>query len=163
MYERAYGDKCAHGWRDAAQIAKAIRLDIKEAIAAGDLPGGPKNYRVRTRKYSGGQAIDVSAVGLDGMYQQCEGIKPGSKRPFESGEGWTAMGCGNVWCKAGGQYRDSEHAKYHRIQSVEGRRVNEILQKIHDSYNWDGSEVMVDYFDKLYWGHAEVIDPERGY
>lgn len=157
MYERRYGEKCERGYRDAAQIAKQIRVDIKAAIASGELPGAPGNYSVRTRKYSGGQAIDLVAKGLGEMYQQCEGIKPGSE------SGYAAMSCGNVWCKAGGQYKDSPHAQYHRILSAEGQRVKAALQKIHDAYNWDGSEVMVDYFDRLYWGHAEIQDPERGW
>lgn len=161
MYERSYGEKY-QGYARAADIAKLIRADIKVEITAGNLPGTMKNYSVRSRSYSGGQAIDVTAKGLDGMYQQCEGIKPGTKKDLGSGYS-AAQSCGNVWCKAGGQYQDSEHAQYHRIKTVEGWRVAGILQKIHDSYNHDGSEIMVDYFDRLYWGHAEIVDPERGW
>jgi len=163
MYERAYGEKCDGGFRRVTDIAKQIRADIKAAIASGQLPGSMKNYSVRSRSYSGGQAIDIAAKGLDGMYQWCEGIKPGSKRPFENGEGWTAQSCGNVWCSAGGQYRDSEHAKPHRIKTVEGERVLAILQGFWDAYNWNGSEIQVDYFDRLYWGVPEIVDPERGW
>lgn len=163
MYERVYGEKSQRGWRKAADIAKLIRADIKAAIAAGELPGSAKNYSVRSRSYAGGQAIDLVAKDLPGLYQQCEGIKPGTKKEFDGGDGWTAMSCGNSWCKAGGEHRDHPAARYHRILSEEGQRVLGLLQKIHDSYNWDGSEVMVDYFDKLYWGNADIQDPERGW
>ena len=157
MYERAYGEKCDGGFRRVTDIAKQIRADIKAAIASGQLPGSVKNYSVRSRSYSGGQAIDIRAKELDGMYQQCEGIIPGSE------DGFGARSCGNVWCKAGGQYRDSEHAKYHRILSAEGRRVLDVLQGFWDAYNWNGSEIQVDYFDRLYWGVPEIVDPERGW
>ncbi len=151
-YERSYGAKYAEPaqYASAADIAKLIRRDIKAAIAAGDLPGTAKNYSVRSRSYSGGQAIDIAAKGLDGMYQVCDGIVPGSE------DGYGAHACGNVWCKAGGQYKDSPSAQYHPILTVEGRRVQDLLQAIHDSYNHDGSDSMVDYFDKRYWGCAEV-------
>jgi antirestriction protein len=151
MYERSYGDKYNHGgWESAADIAKKMRADIKAAIASGELPGKAANYSVRSRSYSGGQAIDIEARDLPGMWQQCEGIIPGSE------DGHFARSCGNVWCKAGGQYRDHPSAQYHDILSAEGRRIEKVLQKIHDSYNHFGSEVMVDYFDQRYWGHAEI-------
>jgi hypothetical protein len=156
MYERSYGEKY-QGYASAADIAKLIRADIKAAIASGQLPGSVKNYSVRSRSYSGGQAIDIRAKELDGMYQWCEGIIPGSE------DGHFARSCGNVWCSAGGQYRDSEHAKLHRIKTVEGQRVLDVLQGFWDAYNHNGSEIQVDYFDRLYWGVPEIVDPERGW
>lgn len=147
---RAYGEKAQQGWRDAADIAKLIRVDIKAAIGAGELPGKPANYSVRTRKYAGGQSIDVEALDLPGMWQICRGIVPGS----DKGRG--GRSCGRPWCKYSGINKDLPGAEEHSILTAEGRQVEEVLQKIHDSYNWDGSEVMVDYFDRLYWGRAEI-------
>lgn len=151
MYERSYGEKYNHGgWESAADIAKKMRVDIKAAIASGELPGKASNYSVRSRSYSGGQAIDVEARDLDGMWQVCQGIIPGSE------DGYGARCCGDVWCKNGGRYSDSEHAREHDTLTVEGRRIEKVLQKIHNDYNHDGSEIMVDYFDRRYWGHAEI-------
>lgn len=153
MYERSYGAKyeaLGPGWHGAAEIAKAIRADIKAAVTAGDLPGSTKNYSVRSESFSGGQAIRVVAKGLPGMWQVCQGIIPGSE------VGMSARSCGNVWCKNGGRYADSPHATEHDILSLEGRRVEKLLKEIHSAYNHDGSEVQVDYFDVRYYGHAEI-------
>lgn len=158
MYERSYGAKynvptqvTGKDWASAADIAKLIRTDIKAAINTGDLPGTTKNYSVRSENYSGGSAIRILAKGLDDMWVQCEGIIPGSDKS-EFG----ARSCGNVWCKGGGLYADHPSATYHQILSEEGRRVEKILQGFHDSYNHNGSEIQVDYFDQRYWGDAKV-------
>ncbi len=36
-----------------------------------------------------------------------------------------------------------------------GIRIHEILETIHGAYNYDGSDVMTDYFDVRYYGRAE--------
>ena len=50
------------GWIDAAIVAKKIRADIKQARSDGEIPVDVK-ISVRTRKYAGGQAVDVSLTG----------------------------------------------------------------------------------------------------
>lgn len=50
------------GWIDAAQAAKQIRTDIKQAKGDGRIPGDVK-VSVRCRKYAGGQAVDVALSG----------------------------------------------------------------------------------------------------
>src|SRR5947209_11528557 len=80
MYERSYGERHDKDLRDAAQIAKLIRADIKQAIKAGELPGTFRNYRVRTNKYSMGQSIDIRVEGLPQLFQDCDGTVPGSKQ-----------------------------------------------------------------------------------
>lgn len=81
MYERSYGAKYDKDLRDAAQIAKLIRADIKQAIKDGRLPGTMRdNYRVRCQKYSMGQAIHVRVQGLPQLFQDCDGSVPGSKQ-----------------------------------------------------------------------------------
>lgn len=50
------------GYRDAAQIAKDIRADIKDAKKTGRIPADVK-VSVKTRKYAGGQAIDCTLSG----------------------------------------------------------------------------------------------------
>lgn len=149
MYERSYGAKYAEPakYARAADIAKLIRRDIKDAIKQGLLPGKASNYSVRSESFSGGSAIRVKAIGLDGMWQQCEGIIPGSE------DGYGARYCRNHWCKA---KEDRPGAEYHDILSVEGQRVEKILKDLHSAYNHDGSDSMVDYFDVRYYGQAEI-------
>ena len=50
------------GWIDAAVAAKKIRSDIKQAQLHSEIPPDVK-VSVRTRKYAGGQAVDVTLKG----------------------------------------------------------------------------------------------------
>lgn len=50
------------GWIDAAVAAKKIRQDVKDAKRDGIIPVDVK-VSVRTRKYAGGQAVDVHLSG----------------------------------------------------------------------------------------------------
>lgn len=128
MYERTYGSKAKPGeYRRTADIAKDIRADIKAAVAKGDLPGTTKNYTVKSKSFSGGSSIDVRAVDLPGM--------------------WTT----------GISYRYGDGGREVDVLTEEGKRVEQILKQIHGSYNYDGSEAMVDYYDVNFYGQAEVI------
>lgn len=51
------------GYRDASEICKDVRTDLKAATAANYLPAGLK-YSVTNDKYSGGQAINVTVQGV---------------------------------------------------------------------------------------------------
>jgi hypothetical protein len=61
QYERVYGSKIKSGdpYVRTADIAKAMRADIKAAIATGELPG-KFTYSVRIEEYSMGRSIDIS-------------------------------------------------------------------------------------------------------
>lgn len=69
-YSRSYGGKSLsytdphpQGGSTVAQIAKAVRQDIKDAIKGGYLPGD-LTYSVRSRNFAGGSAIDLEISGL---------------------------------------------------------------------------------------------------
>lgn len=62
MYEPRYGAK-HQGYLPAAEIARRVRADIKQAVADGALPSDLE-YRVRSETYSGGQSVRVVAIGL---------------------------------------------------------------------------------------------------
>jgi len=49
---------------DVAEIAKRIRADIKAAIKAGTIPA--IKTAVRTKRYSGGQSINIDIKSWDG-------------------------------------------------------------------------------------------------
>ena len=150
MYERRYGEKYNQlgGYQSAAEIAKLMRGDIKDLIAKGELPGKAANYSVRVHNYSGGRAIYIEARDLDGLWETCDGIKRGSKHEFEGG-GFVATSCNNY---------AHDHGESHERLSEEGDRIQSILEKVHRAYNYDGSEVMVDYFDVNYYGNASIED-----
>lgn len=125
MYEKTYGTNYAET-RDlgVAEIAKLIRTDIKDAVKAGDLPGKPVAYSVRIDRYSMGQSIDIIVKHADFDVFRIEIVE----------ESW------------GG--------RNHRVYTDEARAVIRVLDKIHASYNYDGSEVLTDYFDVKYYGQV---------
>lgn len=58
-------------WRDAAQVSKDIRQQIKSATEWGALPSDLA-YAVRTNKYAGGQSIDITVEGMSDADQYTE-------------------------------------------------------------------------------------------
>lgn len=142
MYERSYGAKYGDlggRWTSAADIAKLMRIDIKSAIATGELPGTPKNYSVKIENYSGGRSIRIRAIDLDGLWQPCEGVIPGTDRT-----------CQRWACEPGSD------AQSHEVLNSEGQRIEKVLKRIWSAYNHDGSDVMTDYFDVNYYGDAQI-------
>ena len=83
MYERHYGYRYEEvGDRDrAADIAKRIRADIKQAVAEGLLPAR-WTYSVRSESYSQGQSIDVDVRDCPDAWQDCDGTVPGSRHEY---------------------------------------------------------------------------------
>lgn len=153
MYERSYGYKYAEGGKlDTAAIAKLIRKDIKTAIKDGLLPERWK-YSVKIDRFSGGSSIGVSVKDCADAWVTCPGYKIGSKREFEGG--WTATGCGDPWCKAGGEFKDRPEAREHDVLTEEAQVAKMTLDRIHSAYNHDGSDSMTDYFDVNYYGHVD--------
>lgn len=56
--------------------------------------------------------------------------------------------------------KGEDHYGYERdILTPEAKAVQDKVQAIHNAYNYDGSEIQVDYFDVNYYGHAEVESP----
>lgn len=135
-----------------AEIAKAIRADIKTAKAEGLLPAS-WTYSVRSSRFANGQAIDVTVKNCADAWQVCEGIVPGTKRPTEGG-GWTARPCGDVWCAASGNPLYAHGAREHTVLTEDAAAARTTLERIVDAYNHDGSDVMTDYFDVRYYSHV---------
>lgn len=142
MYEKSYGRKYSD---DVARmplrdIAKLIRADIKAAQTAGDLP--PVKITVRCGRgvyYTAKGSIDIRVRDWPQAWQTCTGIVPGS----ESADGSTARAC-------------RFHYDGHRVLTAEATAVVDKLRAIHAAYNYDGSDVMTDYFDVHYYGSADV-------
>ena len=133
MYERKLtGRNCPTGYVTASELAKLMRVDIKKAIAEGILPGTARNYSVRVHNYSGGRSIYIEAQDLDGMWEDCKG------------------GC-NHW--------DCEQGRTALVLTKAGQKVQEIIEDIRSSYNYDASDAMVDYFNVNFYGSASVESP----
>lgn len=117
------------------EVAKRMRDDIKELKLA-------KGFKVsvRVRHHS---SIDIDVT------QVPEGFRYYSDK-YAS------------WCK------QFPHADYRAPMPVAERhsgQYNELkakLQRIHDAYNRDNSDSMVDYFDVRYYGHAEISGAWKG-
>lgn len=62
VYTTVKGSKYT-GWRDVASIAKDVRTDLKEAVAAGYLPDDV-TFAVTCSKYAGGQSMQVDIRGM---------------------------------------------------------------------------------------------------
>lgn len=156
MYERSYGYRYQElgDHPSAAQIAKAVRGDIKQAVSEGLLPAH-WSYSVTSETFAGGQSVNVDVRDCADAWQECDGSVPGSKRDHGNGVS-TATACGNFWCKAA--YPDKAGAEYHQVLTEEARVAKMTLERIHGAYNHDGSEIQVDYFDVRYWGVVSFED-----
>jgi hypothetical protein len=157
MYERSYGYQYEQGGKlDTAAIAKLIRRDIKTAVGEGLLPDRWA-YSVKTDRFAGGSSIDVRVTNCADAWMPCPGYQVGTRR--DHGDGcWTATGCGDPWCKAGGEHKDLPDAQYHDVLTEEALAAKMTLERIHGAYNHDGSDAMTDYFDVNYYGHVAFQD-----
>lgn len=154
MYERSYGYRYEEGGKlDTAAIAKLIRRDIKTAIFEGLLPCR-WSYSVKTDRFAGGSSIDIRVKDCADAWMPCPGYKVGSRHDLPNG-GWTATGCGDPWCKAGGIHKDLPGAQEHDVLTEEAQAAKMTLERIHGAFNHDGSDTMVDYFDVNYYGSVD--------
>ena len=117
---------------DVAEIAKRMRADIK----ALGLAAGIKTS-VRTRRYSGGQAIDINITALpEGFPILCDATAS-----------WYKQFPGREHDAPG--YMDNQ-------RSDELRTLIRQLERIHGSYNRDNSDSMTDYFDVRFYGSVSL-------
>lgn len=162
MYERSHGYRYEElgDHPSAADIAKAMRADIKQAKAEGLLP--PQwSYSVRSDTFANGQSVDVRVQDCPDAWQPCDGTKPGTRREFPDGSS-VATACPNVWCRARGDESYRHGWEDHSVLTEEAEAAKMTLQRIHGAYNHDGSDLMTDYFDVRYYGHVEFESVESG-
>ncbi len=151
--DRKYGYRYAEtAEASTTEIARRIRVDIAQAVAEGLLPGKPVTYSVTSEYYSGGSSIDVEVKGWPEAWVPCDGTKPGSRRTYPDGS-LVAIACPNFWCKA---REDRPSAADHDVLTVEAEVAMLTLRRIHDAYNHDGSDSMVDYYDVNYYGGVAI-------
>jgi hypothetical protein len=154
MYEKTYGYLYEElgTYPRTADIARAIRADIKRAKSEGLLP--PRwTYTVRSRNFAGGCAVDVMVKNCPDAWQECDGTVPGSRQLTSSGA-WVGQSCGNVWCKGAADLRYAHAAEVHWVLTEEAMAAKMTLDRIHGAYNHTGSDLMSDYVDVRYYGHV---------
>lgn len=150
-YERSYGYRYdEQRGLTTAEIAKKIRADIKQAVKFGLLPGAPVKYSVRTRTYSGGASIDITVKGWADAWVDCQG------QTWTEGE---SHHCTYPWCAASGEFAGLPGATVHQVLSQDASVAKMTLERIHGSYNHDGSDSMTDYFDVNYYGSITFDRP----
>jgi hypothetical protein len=128
--ERIEGSRYT-GFRSVTDISKDIRRDIKDAIAAGKLPKDLK-VSVRSKYYAGGQSIDLDWSAQYGTHQiVCM---------YHRDRSWRE--CADTRCR-------TDHAIVGLSQH--GRSIQETLRSIAHAYNYDNSDITVDYFDTMFY------------
>jgi hypothetical protein len=139
MYERTYGAKVEQTEHlDTKDIARMMRADVKEYKRRGLLPADLKTS-IRMARFAGGSSIDVN-WSLPGATRE-QVYRPEALR-------WFAAGSPCDW--------EDPATGWHEYRSEKLRdellEIDATLRKIHQRYNWDGSETMVDYFDVRFYG-----------
>lgn len=139
MYERSYGYRYEEVNGSTVDIAKVIRRDIKQAVQEGLLPTR-WSYSVRSPH---GTSIDVEVRDCPDAWRECDG-----------------MNCHNVWCAERNDPRYAHAATPHQVLTDEAAAAKMTLERIHNAYNHDGSELQTDYFDVRYYGHVNFEDAD---
>ena len=127
--QRIEGSKYT-GFRPVTEIAKDIRKDIKDAMRLHELPSDLK-VSVRSRYYAGGQSIDIDWSASKGTHQL----------PCAWHRG--------PWADCVGAC-DPDHYLQVGLSTL-GEHIERKLKAIANAYNYDNSDVQVDYFDTLFY------------
>lgn len=118
----SYGPRYQSGL-STVEIAKLVRLDIKQAIKERQLPKG--SYSVRTRSFAGGSSIDITIKDITIQ----------------------VMNPQRVFAEVLDEGRSSEPR-----HTPEARQVIDILEGLLEAYNYDGSDLQTDYFHVNFYG-----------
>jgi hypothetical protein len=135
MYEISYGWKYERSL-DVAEIAKRIRQQIKNAIAAGALP--QLQASVKISRFAGGQSIDIRVVKASFQVLNHERVLVEHEQPHT--------------------FFPTAHYPIYTLHAVAALKQ---LQSMLDAYNYDGSEIQVDYHNVNFYGHAEYSNDLR--
>lgn len=132
MSETVYGKKYeATKNLSRVEIAKLIRADIKAAVKVGRLPKA--KYYVNTSSYSGGGSIDIRFARVE---------EPG----------FVLFNPERVRFDLETNYREFTRLPIFSERTV---AICAELKAISDAYNYDGSDLMTDYFHVRFYGNAE--------
>ena len=129
MYDRKYGERYSETKElFTTDIAKRIRTDIKTAIQNKQIPD--IRTSVRTKYFSGGSSIDIEIVEMPFNPLNKTRIKEELDNPNE--------------------------ISHEDVYTAEAEQVRQFLKSIMNSYNYDGSDIMTDYFDVRFYGSVDI-------
>ena len=128
MYERVYGSDYKPGM-DIKDIAKIVRQRLKKAY-----PGF--KFSVRIERYSGGQSMRADMV--------------------EAPEDFKFYQVNPSYC---GGYNPNNYNEIYETPVVQSDEFNDIMagtKAAMNDFNYDGSEIQVDYFDVNFYAFEGV-------
>lgn len=111
-------------------IAARYRQDIKAAIKAGELPQGLK-VSVRYESFAGGSAIRVHVTACPFRVMNPERVIADIENPHE--------------------FKPEHQLPVH---TPEAKALEKKLDAMLQAYNFDGSDIMTDYFHVKFYGNA---------
>jgi len=117
---------------DVKEIAKLIRSDITSGKKDGSLPKELKTS-VRIERFAGGQALRLEITSLGDIELFSDLAKEHIKET------------GSLFQLAPNKTHTDEY-----------KELEDALTKIHNSYNFDNSDPMTDYFHVNYYGRVEL-------
>lgn len=132
------------------EIAALIRAEIKRRVKANELPEW--KYSVRYRSFAGGTAIDVVATSPHPT-MLCQ---PGYYFASKDADRDVELPIDGQWRPCRIRAGESWHVARKDVEHTTVTFVRQQLQALMDSYNHDGSDIMTDYFDVNFYGHANV-------
>jgi hypothetical protein len=141
--ERVYGDR-AQQTRDmrVKDLAPIIRKEIRELIPTEHRGKGPEQITVSVRYEVAGwtPAIRVTIVLPDHIWELCEQFETEHGRLERQSDEWFV-------------------GKYEPLRKIV--HLYKTARDIHGSFNHNGSDAMVDYFDVRFYGHVDLIQRTR--
>jgi hypothetical protein len=156
-----------------ADLSAAIRKDLKTA--------GVKGASVSVKSYTGGQSITVRVkLSADDFISEDEFVSEyrikGNQYWIETGEPGGSIHCDKFWAASATEqekirvaaaryaYKRATTTEYDCYRASRAVAVNQkaaarlaLIQDIVESYNYDDSNGMVDYFDTNFYWSMELI------
>lgn len=142
MYEIAYGKKYDKSL-DVTDIAVLVRKDVKDGIKKGELPAALK-VSVRVSRYSMGRSISIEVKEVPEGFT----IRNPERIKFEESD--------PNWIRRASEFP---------IQTAEASALQDKLEAILAAYNYDGSDLMTDYYNVNFAGsvtwHSKLTKRDR--
>lgn len=127
MYERTYNENYDKSLT-TADVAKIVRQKIAQLKKTGDLDKGYK-FSIRSESFAGGSAIRASITAIP------EGVTAYNSEYYDA-------------------YNRGESTYSMTRFSAPVSVVSKMILALINSFNYDGSESMVDYFDVNFYCHS---------
>lgn len=149
MYEISYGSRY-DSKLTVKEIAARVRSEIKALVKSGALPADWK-YSVRMATFAGGQSIDIRATSPVSIYLcQPNYYRAGAvDREIE-------LPIKGAWRSCIIRAHDQWFVSRDDAEVPGVGYVRLLLDHLLRSYNYDGSEVQVDYFNVNFYGHVTI-------